>query len=116
MRRDTSVQLGRYARSHGSLAVPALIFLAGFDPRLENVLLRRQRAGCKLGKGAGGIVGLIEIQRETRVVLRLLGDVEEAGRSVSRVAGCGVAEDEEQAAVLCDRIEAVGLAVELEFG
>jgi len=53
---DTSVQLGPSTRAQGALSVRALIFLAGFDPRLENVLLGRQRTGRVLGKGAGGSI------------------------------------------------------------
>ncbi len=96
--------------------MPAVIFFAGFDSGFEDVLFGRQGAGFVLGEGARGNVSLVEIEREAFVVLRLLLDVDEAGGCVSGVAGGGVAEDEEQAAVFCDCVEAVGLAVELEFG
>src|SRR5437868_6214704 len=72
------------------------IFLARVDARLQDVLLRRQRASRELAERARRVVGAIEIEREGLAGRRLLLDEEETARAVRRLARGVVLHDQEE--------------------
>src|SRR5258705_256267 len=68
--------------------------LAGLDPHLQPVLGRRQGAGVLRRVGTPGVVGEIEVEGVGPIVLGL--EVEVAAGAVGLLAGCRVAEGDEQ--------------------
>src|SRR6185312_7592046 len=93
----------------------AVFFLACFNSDGQGVLLWRQRAGREGDKGAGWIVGLIEI--EGHVAVFRFVRIDETSLSVCGVPACRVFEHEgELTGVVRDRFEPHGAAVEGELG
>src|SRR6185503_20749589 len=104
------------ARICGLSRLARRILLAGFDPRLQDVLLRRQRAGREFAERARRVIGAVEIQLEGLVRRGLLLHIKEAARAVRRLAGGVILHDHEEApVVVTDHVELVRLPLEGEL-
>src|SRR5438128_186784 len=91
----------------------AVILFAGFDRRLEYVLLRWQRASSKGRKSARRVVGFVEIEFD------FIGfgywSVEESARPVGGFSARRVFKHEEELAIFGDWFEAHRLPIDGEL-
>jgi len=70
-----------------------LVFhLPGFDPYRQGIFHRRERAGSKVGIGAGGIMGEVEIEPDATFLGKRA--LQEAPTAIGRIPIGGIPEGE----------------------